>query len=193
MSKKNPSPKDKNYYDIVLTQSDNVSTCNYINKNNNKCNKKLHLYPKYCFIHTLTTNNLYIASSTIPNIGMGLFAGPKGFKKGDIIGKYSNNNSITYGELIENTKHYNDKDLYERTKYILCDLPKKDQKQSDVLCWDGLDIRSTILRFINDSHNTTHKNNTHFTIKNDEAYVIASEDIKPFHELFISYGNKYWV
>lgn len=191
MSKKIPSPKDKNYYDSVLTQSDNITMCHY-----NNCHKKLGLYPKYCFYHTLKENNLYIAISSIPDIGMGLFAGPNGFKKGDVIGKYSsddNNNCITYGELIENTKIFNNHDLYERTKYILCDLPKKNQKQSDVLCWDGLDIRSTILRFINDSHKTSFKNNTHFIIKNDQAYVIASDDIKPFHELFISYGNKYWV
>lgn len=187
MLKKIPSPRDKNYYDNVLTQN-NDSICLYKN-----CNLKLHLYPRYCFIHTLNKNNLYIATSTISGVGMGLFAGPKGFKKGDVIGKYSNNNCITYGELIQNTRNYNEQELYERTKYILCDLPKKNQKQSDVLCWDGLDIRSTILRFINDSYNTNYNNNTHFIIKNNQAYVIASDDIKPFHELFISYGSKYWL
>lgn len=185
MFKNIPSPRDKNYYDTVLTQSDNISTCGI-----DKCNKKLGLYPKFCFIHTLIKNNMYISKSCIPNIGMGLFAGRKGFKKHDVIGKYSSdNNKITFGELLKN----NEKNTYERTKYILCSLPKKNQKQKDVMCWDGLDIRSTLLRFINDSYKTNYKNNTYFSIKNDEAYVIASDDIPPFHELYISYGNKYWI
>jgi hypothetical protein len=186
MSNKIPSPKDVDYYDQVLTQPDNISSCNVKN-----CDIILGLYPKYCFVHTLQKYNLYISNSCIPNVGMGLFAGPKGFKKGDIIGKYSSkHNRITYGELLEKNK--NCLNTNERTKYILCDIPKKNQNQLDVMCWDGLDIRSTILRFINDSYNTKLKNNTYFTIKNDEAYVIASENIKPFHELYISYGTKYW-
>lgn len=186
MLNKIPSPKDINYYNIVLTQPDNVSKCNSKN-----CDNILGLYPKYCFIHTLKKYNLYISKSCIQDVGMGLFSGPNGFKKGDVIGKYSSEqNQITYGELLEKNKNYTD--INERTKYILCNIPKKNQNQEDVMCWDGLDIRSTILRFINDSYNTKFKNNTYFTIQNDEAYVVALENIKPFHELYISYGTKYW-
>lgn len=185
LKNKIPSPRDKNYYDVVLTQN-NKTTCK-------RCNKILNLYPKLCFIHTLKMNNLYISKSEIPNVGMGLFAGPLGFKKGDIIGKYSsNNNHITYGELLENNKNCPTNMLNERTKYILCNLKKDNENQNDVICWDGLDIRSTILRFINDVYKTDFKVNTYFTIKTNQAYVIASKDIPPFHELYISYGTKYW-
>jgi hypothetical protein len=72
--------------------------------------------------------------------------------------------------------------------YIFCD----EGQSSKTKCWDGLDIRSTIIRNINDAHNSKFKNNAYFDIKKGKVYAIASRTIKPHREIFIDYGENYW-
>jgi hypothetical protein len=150
------------------------------------------IYPTYCFIHTLQYNNVFISPSNIKNAGYGLFAGPKGFKKNDIIGEYSTTqNKTTQGEILKNCNNtYNNTYIDSCWKYTLC---KSNILKDDIVCWnDTDDINSTYVRYINDAYNTKFKNNSEFNIKNDNAYVIASTDIKPYQEIFVSYGSSYW-
>ena len=125
-------------------------------------------------------DNVYIEKSNIKNGGNGLFVGPYGFKKGDIIGKYS----FPYNQVsLENLERRCKKE--KCWDYVFCET--KGQK-----CWDGLDLRSTIIRNINDAHNSKFRNNSYFEIKGDNVYAKTSRNIKPFSEIFISYGSKYW-
>lgn len=181
---KSPSPKRRNYEKKAQIKVDKTK-CGYIHPITGlRCKLKLDLYPEYCYLHTIMINNVYIAKSNIPDVGNGLFVGPYGFKKGDIIGKYSYNwNKVSLDTLEKRCKHE------KCWTYIFCENGNDKKK---VKCWDGLDIRSTIMRNINDAHKTKFRNNSYFKIINDEVYVIASYNIKPFSEILISYGSKYW-
>lgn len=184
---KSPSPKRKDYQKMAKTKHDNHSKCSYIHPSTgSRCKIKLGLYPQYCQLHTMLIENLYIAKSNIENAGNGLFVGPYGFKKDDIIGKYSYPwNKVNLSTLENRCK---DDQCWS---YVFCnDRNNKHNKHTQ--CWDGLDIRSTIIRNINDAHNSKFRNNSYFEIKNDEVYAIASRNIKPFSEIFIAYGSKYW-
>jgi hypothetical protein len=155
------------------------------------CQNKIEMYPKYCFIHTLILYNVFISKSNIKNAGYGLFAGPKGFKKDDIIGEYSSNeNKVSQGE-IKKSCFNKDKTCWT---YVLCE---SDKINDDVVCWnDTNELNSTYVRYINDAYNTKYENNASFYIKKEHnekrAYVIAKKDIRPYEEIFVSYGNYYW-
>jgi hypothetical protein len=137
----------------------------------------------YCELHTMMIDNLYIAKSQIPNAGNGLYAGPYAFKKGDIIGEYSLPwNSVSLGNLTKRCKTDN------CWSYVFCDEGDDDNTK----CWDGLDIRSTLIRNINDAHNSGLRNNAYFDVLKGHVYAIASRNIKPFSELLIDYGVSYW-
>jgi hypothetical protein len=128
-------------------------------------------------------NNVYIAKSQIEAAGNGLFAGPYGFKRGDVIGKYSYPwNKVKLKTLESRCR----KD--KCWSYVFCDEGEDGQTQ----CWDGLDIRSTLMRNINDAHNSKFKNNSYFDVIDGEVYVIASRNIKPSRELYCSYGKLFW-
>lgn len=182
---KTPSPKKKDYYKKSLKKDDKKSRCTYIYlESNKKCRLKLGLYPTYCHLHTILIENVYISKSQIENAGNGLYAGPYGFKKNNVIGKYSY--PWNYANLGQIKKRCNNDKCWS---YVFCDIGKGDNTP----CWDGLDIRSTIMRNINDAHNSNFRNNSYFDIIKNEVYVIASKDIKPFTEIFVNYGKKYWT
>jgi hypothetical protein len=199
---KNPNKLyDPKYFKLYSTSHSKLKKneqgkCDYINpESNKKCKNHIGLYPQFCFIHTLLINNVFISESNIKNAGNGLFAGKFGFKKGDIIGLYSNkNNKLTQNDVIEKCNRIKDDSCWE---YVLCNLKKKGQTEHDIVCWDGEDTHSTIMRFINDARKSGYKNNSYFYIKNNKkrepiAYVIASKNIKPYEEIFVSYGKNYW-
>lgn len=182
---KSPSPKRHDYQKRAQTKANKKTRCGYIHPDTNvRCKLKLDLYPQYCHLHTMLIDNVYIAKSNIVNAGNGLFAGPYGFKRGDIIGKYSYPwNKVSLKTLNTRCK------TEDCWNYVFCESAKEDPK---VQCWDGLDIRSTIIRNINDAHNSKFKNNSYFEIIGNEVYAKASRTIKPFSEIFISYGSSYW-
>lgn len=199
--------KNKNkLYDIdyLTTNSSYLNRCHYINPTTNKhCKNHLGFYSQFCFIHTLLINNVFISKSHIKNAGNGLFAGPEGFKKNSIIGIYSTeDNKMTQEAIINKCNKTKDNSCWE---YVLCNLKKKHQKDSDVICWDGIDKKSTLMRYINDAHKTKYKNNSYFYIKKKKnhsdhnkqkwefiAYVIASKNINPYEEILVDYGKNYW-
>lgn len=181
---KTPSPENKNFNKLVQTKPDKHSRCTYIDPSTEKrCALKLGLYPRYCELHTMLIENVYISKSNIKAAGNGLYAGPYGFKSGDVIGIYSHPwNKVSLGKL---EKRCNDDHCWS---YIFCD----EGDSSKTKCWDGLDIKSTIIRNINDAHNSKFRNNAYFDVKKGKVYAIASRTIKPHHEIFIDYGESYW-
>lgn len=181
---RSPSPKRKNYEQKALTKDDNKSRCTFVHPVMGKrCKNKLGLYPEYCHLHTMAIQNVYIDQSQIEQAGNGLYAGPFGFKKGDIIGRYSFPwNEVSLGTLEKRCK---DEKCWS---YIFCN----EGDDAKTKCWDGLDIRSTLMRNINDAHKSKHKNNCIFDVKGKEVFVIAAKNIKPKSELFVSYGKDYW-
>jgi hypothetical protein len=179
-----PSPKRHDYSRRAKTSDDGKQRCTYIHPQTGKrCRNHLALYPEYCELHTMMTQNVYIGKSHIEIAGKGLYAGPYGFKKGDVVGKYSFKwNSVKLDTLLKRCK---DMDCWN---YVFCD----DETNGHTQCWDGLDIRSTLMRNINDAHKSKYRNNCYFDIIEGQVYVIASRNIKPARELYISYGNKFW-
>lgn len=177
---KSPSPKRKDYQEVALRKSDKKSRCTYIHPETNKrCKIKLGIYPRYCHLHTLLIENLKISKSKIPNAGNGLFAGPYGFNKGDLIGEYALPWMEVKGETLSRRKNPD-------FSYVFCKDQKRNEK--DETCYDGIDIRSTIVRNANDAHGSVYKNNAYF---NGSGQVIASKKINPFEEIFINYGETY--
>jgi hypothetical protein len=182
-----PSPTSYDYYKLAQRKDDKSSRCTYIYSDTGKrCKLKLELYPTYCHLHTMMVENIYIDKSTIEKAGNGLFVGPYGLKKGQIIGKYSH----PWNEVKLETINKRCKDNPKCWSYVLCDNSTKNKK--DTMCWDGLDIRSTILRNANDARGSKFRNNSYFEIIDDEVYMVASKDIKAFKEIFVSYGRHYW-
>ena len=189
---KSPSPKRKDFEKVAVRTSNKHSRCTYIHPSTDKrCKLMLGKYPKFCYLHTMLIENLYIDNSNIKNGGNGLFAGPMGFKKGDIIGEYSMPwMKVKSGQVDRRNKGHPD------TSYLFCDYPKRGQKEEDAQCWDGLDIRSTIVRYANDAHGSKFKNNSEFsTVKSktgNHVYMVAKQKIAPFDEIFCTYGEDYW-
>lgn len=189
---KSPSPKRKTYYKKSLKKADKHSKCTYKHPDTGKrCSNLLGLYPEYCELHTMMINNLYIAKSNIEKAGNGLYVGPYGFKKGDIIGRYNYDwNAVNLDTLIKRCQN-KDKKCWT---YVFCDdsKDKKNNTKKNISCWDALDIRSTLMRIINDAHNSKFRNNAYFDVIDGNVYVIASRNIRPHKEIFVSYGKKYW-
>lgn len=184
---KSPSPKLKDFEKRALTKDDKKSICTYIHPDTGKrCKNLLGLYAEYCELHTMMVYNVFIGKSKIKGAGNGLYTGPYGFKKGDIIGQYSFPWNAVKLKTIEN-RCTNDNCM----SYVFCGdeiTHDKDNPQ----CWDGLDIRSTIMRNINDAHNSAFRNNAFFDVIKGHVYVIASRTIKPMREIYVNYGRHYW-
>ena len=169
-----------NYNNIKKSQ-----VCSYIHSETGKrCCLKLGLYTDFCELHTMMVDNVYIKKSNIEKAGMGLFAGPYGFKKGDIIGKYS----YPWDKIKLKNKCKNN----ECWKYVFCQ-DKKDNSH----CWLGFDIKGSIILNIQpiyerkgkigDASTSRFNINSVFQIKNKEIYVLATSNIKPNKEIFASY------
>jgi hypothetical protein len=177
---KSPSPTRYDYNKLAQRTDDKQSRCTYIFPETGKrCKLNLHMYPTYCHLHTMMVENIYIYKSNLPSAGNGLFAGPYGFKKGQIIGKYS----YPWNEVDLDTLKKRCKNKQDCWSYTICN---KDR------CWDGYDVKSTIMRNINDARGSNYKNNSQFEVINGEIYVVATKDIKHDQEIFVYYGRHYW-
>jgi hypothetical protein len=180
------SPKIKNFekYALVRPEKNDKRICRYIDtKTNKRCQMKLGNYPKFCQLHSLSIDNLYVDTSNIDGAGYGLFAGPFGFKQGDRIGEYSLDEIRVKPNAIDRRSHNPD------YSYVFCD-------HENIDCWDALDYRTTIVRYANDARNSQFKNNSYFDEKKrngkTRVYLVASKRIEPLEEIFVSYGEEYW-
>lgn len=180
------------YNQVAQTQSDKKTKCGVENSDGTKCKNKLGAYPEYCWKHSLELENLAIRPSNIPNAGYGLYAGPYGYKKGDLITQYGNSWNEVPLKTLEKRCELQKDFLKEKSKdcweYVFCN----DFDSPNSKCYDGLDIRSTIGRYANDAHQSNFRNNAYFEIIKGKPFIIASRTIKPFKEIFVSYGKFYW-
>ena len=190
-----PSPKRADYEKVALTEPNNEH-CTYILETGKRCKLQLGLYPRFCHFHTLQIQNLYIDKSNIQNAGNGLFTGLYGFKKGMIIGEYSEDH-MNVKEGRQRTR--NGKGTTSNDNYLLCAEKEKNQKDKDIPCWDALSIRSTITRNANDAYGSQFRNNAYFKQTKDSKgkihiYMVASKNITGFKEILCQYSpnNSYW-
>lgn len=194
-----PSPKRRDFEKVALTKPDNHSMCTFIIPETGKrCKLQLGIYPRFCHLHTQLIYNVHVAKSGIKKGGNGLYVGLYGFKKGMIIGEYSEDKIKVNGDAF---RKRNGKDRYNEYKdvndmYLLCANTKKNEKE---ICWDALDIRSTIIRNANDAHNSNFRNNAYFDQKRNRngkihVYMVASRNIAAGKEILCSYGDNdsYW-
>ena len=190
---KSPSPARRDYEKRVQTKP-SKERCLYIDPNSHKrCQLEIGINPEYCQYHTMLIENLFVAPSNIKGAGNGLFAGPMGFKKGDIIGEYSRPfMKVKQGRLWNR----NGPDTDYNDAYVYCTEEIDGQDDDDLLCYDGLDKNSTIVRNANDSHGSKFKHNAYFeewTDKKGEihVYMMASKAIPAMTEIFCDYGSNY--
>lgn len=194
------SPKTKYFEKIAIVspnkEQQKLYICTYIDpKTNKRCKRHLNMYPEFCEKHTMLIQNVFVKKSNISNAGNGLFAGEYGFKTDDIIGEYSMPFiKLSWDELENRSSNPN-------TSYLYCENPKRDNSME---CWDALDYRSSIMRYANDAHGSKFHNNAVFDMfrrkrnktskPENRIYLVASRDISPFHEIFLSYSpdNSYW-
>ena len=137
--------------------------------------KKRTAHTNKCWIHLATQDNLRIKPSNIANVGKGLFAWKKEFKKGSKISKYTGRRLNKYQIDLK----YGD----ETAEYAIC---------NDNKCVDSTYTTDAAARFANDARKTKFKNNAILTGKNNFA-LKAKANIQPHQEVLTSYGKEYWV
>jgi len=120
-------------------------------------------------------DDLYIAQSTLPNAGKGLFT-KKVIKKGELICYFS-------GELIDE-REAERRDNGIRGHYFV-------QLASGKIL-DTYNSKS-FAKWINDARDKK-KNNSkiYSTMGGNRAYISATKTIKP-GEIFVDYGRQYWA
>lgn len=184
-------PTNPNFEAQAVTRP-TAERCRYIDWDehsgkNVQCSNPVGIYPTYCELHTILIDNLYIAPSGIKDWGAGLFAGPLGFHKNQIIGEYSQSwTRIKHNQLFSR----NGRGQKVNSAYAFCD-------EEDDVCWDGLDKSSTIIRNANDARGSGYRNNAYFDIRKDKygqkhVYMVASRRIAPTKQIFCDYGEDYF-
>jgi hypothetical protein len=153
-----------------------VSTrCCGVESNGKICKVITHLGNK-CHYHLMKEDNLIIRASTLgEQAGHGLFAGAKGYDKGERIIEYA-------GDRVSSDKG----GLYvlALSKYSI-DAHKSCYVGGFANCARRSDI----------SAGRAKGNNAHFVIsgsKNKVPILRSTKKIQPYEEIFCSYGNSYW-
>jgi hypothetical protein len=162
--------------------------CTYINPDTGKrCQNPLCNYPRYCARHTDKIDNVQVKKSSIDKAGLGLYAGSKGFKKGEPIVRYGYDKNLTkYGQIIQKCGYG-----HKCWEYVFCDETKK--SLNNTVCWDGRSKRSTIARYANDCHGTGKKCNAQFEMIDGIPWIVATRKIEPKTEVYCNYGDEYWT
>lgn len=165
--------------------------CKYVDPNTKKrCDGETIQDAKYCPFHLKKVKHLVIATSRIPNAGVGLFAGTslkvdpnnRGeplFRRGDKITPYGGR--ITPTDLIEALYNYETKD----GKKIMGTVPYGLEKSKNVIT-DAACIRRAGC-YCNQAPKGTKPNGA--LRKNG---IFALMDIYKGDEIYVNYGPEYW-
>lgn len=158
--------------------------CEYVNtETKHRCKNKKGIYPHYCWRHTDKLENLSVRLSQVKGAGMGLFAGSKGFAKGEGIIQYGIP-EIKVKEKVLNKKCSTAKDFAKCWgDYVFCD---------EGTCWDANKPKTTVARYANDCHRSGFKCNAEFEMRDGVPWIVATKKINPKEEVFCSYGEDYW-
>ena len=151
--------------------------CHAITKSSGlRCRRNTCIYAKYCFQHTRVKLGLYLAKSSIPNAGKGLFTLHPIKKKAKIC-DYT-------GELVRLAGFEGDYGIQMNKKLVL----------------DGRSTQSALGRYANYCRSKNKKKgectgqNSRFVINNKKktVYLKATKNIPAHGEIFVSYGANYW-
>ena len=132
--------------------------------------KQKHSTPQESFYHT-SLYSLNIAPSNIPNAGKGVFT-REFIPKDTIIDEY-------YGDVYEIS--------YASSRYFL--------EVTSGCGIDAFNFPRCYMAMINDVHGTSHEVNCMFIIDKEKrrAYVKSITDVPAKSELYIEYGDEYWM
>jgi hypothetical protein len=133
-------------------------------------------YGQYCWQHRLKIEGLRIKPSTVPNGGLGLYAGRE-FSRGEQV-------TIYCGDIIEGNTQAQEE--YKDSKYL---LQLKENKSIDAARTNTADGR-----LVNDARGTVYTNNVLFCISRggNNVAIRANRMIKKGEEIFAAYGRGYW-
>ncbi|MGZ3865749.1 MAG: SET domain-containing protein [Bacteroidia bacterium] len=122
---------------------------------------------------------LVVKKSRLPGAGKGLFT-TKPYKKDDRIIEYR-------GEII-GWKDYNERVKRNEDGYLF--FVRRDK------CIDAFKTPQYKARFANDAAGIVRvkglRNNSHYEVHDDRAYIVAARDIKAGEEIFCDYTKDYW-
>ncbi|OYU97327.1 MAG: SET domain-containing protein-lysine N-methyltransferase [Bacteroidetes bacterium B1(2017)] len=125
--------------------------------------------------------DLEIKKSGIPNAGKGLFAKAL-FKRGDRVIEYTGE-EITWAQCKKRNEELDGVGAY----YFYVSNRK---------CIDAQHRPDSLARYANDASGIVRipgiRNNARFEVIKGKPYIIASRNIKPGDEVFVSYGKEYW-
>lgn len=138
---------------------------------------------------------VYVGSSTIPNAGLGLFAGVN-INEGTIIGEYTGrrvfrlkipatNKFVVWGDKPDGTPEYLTSDSHTIWG-VETDDPNKIEKGTDANYPEAKEDR-TIFRFVNHSFN--HNAIVHITGTKDRIWIQAFHAIREGEEIFWDYND----
>lgn len=120
-----------------------------------------------------------LKQSTLPGAGTGLFT-EVGFKKGDKIIEYTGD-KYTWAQCLKRAEE-------GKGNYVFYINSRN--------CLDAFDRPDSLGRYANDAKGLSRvkgiNNNAEYQVIKGVPYIVATKNIKPGAEIFVSYGKDYW-
>lgn len=146
-------------------------------------------------------SNVYVDTSTIPKAGLGLFAGTRGFRQGQVVCEYSDDEILvplsTLMKESEACEARGDHQGFVRCWMYVYQSKHLDE-HGEEYCWDARHKTTHLASLINDAR-SDQLNNVKFVdraprtpMQLPRCLMVATRDIVPGEELFVSYGDEYW-
>ena len=151
-------------------------TCDHI-----ACDSNTEHDTKLCSQHLMLVYNVAIRPSSIPNAGLGLFCGPRGFKAGDKIAPYG-------GRMISQSRLNRLYDYTYDNRRVINAAPYAIQSARNGYVLDAICDRRAGA-YVNDIRNS---NQTVNALLNADGFVYAIQAIIPNQEILVDYGEAYW-
>ena len=134
-------------------------------------------------MNKLETKSLVVKQSTIPNAGNGLFA-KRFFKKDSIIGYFK-------GNIISNEEVNSINDSGHIKRYYLVELD--DYKTLDTYDYQSPVIYANDAEWLTKIDGFANNSSIGITKNRSRAYIYATKDIPVGSEIFLEYGEDYWL
>lgn len=124
---------------------------------------------------------LKVKKSQIPNSGKGLYT-THAIKKGEIVCEYEGE-KLTWKECLSRNESQPGKGAY----YFYVNAKN---------CVDAQYTLWALARYANDAAGFGRvkglRNNSKYAVIKSKPYIVATRNIKPEEEIFVSYGKEYW-
>ncbi|MBC7488608.1 MAG: SET domain-containing protein [Cytophagaceae bacterium] len=148
--------------------------CAYKNEKGQRCKHITVVTHPYCEEHTRSELGFWVAQSTVPNAGLGLFTDRK-YKRGDTVLEYS-------GEVIT-TKQYNE-------RYVDFGYGEYGMTLGTRRVIDARKTSSGLGRYVCDAYGSELKKNVQYEDYKGKINIIALRKIKSGSEILVSYGKE---